>query len=105
LLKVEVNEETEKTQDLYLRIQLAETVLTYMEINYSEHTINNEAYKRVKERYERMIEMTKRKLDSAEAQEEDNNFRKEYRQMLIELVQVRRLALKRFVTRNSSMKI
>jgi CPA1 family monovalent cation:H+ antiporter len=96
LLKVEVSEETEKTQDLDLRIQLAETVLTYMEINYSEHAINHEAYKRVKERYERMIEMTKRKLDSAEAQEEDNNFRKEYRQMLIELVQVRRLALKRF---------
>ena len=96
LLKVEVNEETEKTQDLDLRIQLAETVLTYMDINYSEHAINHDAYKRVKERYERMIEMTKRKLESAEAQEEDDNFRKEYRQMLIELVQVRRLALKRY---------
>ncbi len=96
LLKVEVNEESEKTQDIDLRIQLAETVLTYMDMNYSEHAINHDAYKRVKERYERMIEMTKRKLDSAEAQEEDNNFRKEYRQMLIELVQVRRLALKRF---------
>ncbi len=96
LLKVEANEENEKTHDLELRIQLAETVLTYMEINYSEHTISHDAYKRVKERYERMIEMTKRKLDSTEAQEEDDNFRKEYRQMLIELVQVRRLALKRY---------
>ena len=96
LLKIEVNEEPERIQTLALRIELAETVLTYLDINYPQHVESHETYRRVKERYDRMIEISKRKLESEVADEEDENFSKEYRQMLIELIQVRRLALKRF---------
>lgn len=95
-LNIEVNNEAEKKQELDLRIQLAETVITYLDINYGELIENHDTYKRVKERYERMIEITRRKLENDEAMEEDDDFLPQYRQMLIELVQVRRLALKRF---------
>jgi CPA1 family monovalent cation:H+ antiporter len=95
-LKVEVNEDGDKAQSLSLRIQLAETVLTYLDVNYSEQVEQHDTYKRVKERYERMIALSKRKLENREAEGEEDNFLPEYRQMLIELVQVRRLALKKF---------
>ncbi|MBC7848746.1 MAG: Na+/H+ antiporter [Chitinophagaceae bacterium] len=95
-LNIEVNEEGEKSQVLKLRIELAETVLTYLEINYNDDVEHHEAYRRVKERYDRMLETAKRRLERKEIVDEDEDFLPQYRQMLIELVQVRRLALKRF---------
>ena len=62
MVEIEVNEkEIERIQALALRIQLAESVLSYIDTNYPEETQNNETYKRVRDRYERMIEMTKKK--------------------------------------------
>jgi hypothetical protein len=43
-----------------------------------------------------MIEMTKKKLEREEADEEETFFLPRYRQMLIELVDVRRKELNRF---------
>jgi monovalent cation/hydrogen antiporter len=96
LLNIQVDDNVEKTEALALRIELAETVLTYLEINYNELVENHEAYRRVKERYERMVEITRKKLESQDSVEDDEDFLPQYRQMLVELVQVRRLALKRF---------
>lgn len=96
-LKIEVNEkESEKIQALALRVQLAEAVLSYLDTNYHDEIESNETYKRVRDRYERMIEVTKRKLEKQEAEEEGVSFLPRYRQMLVELVEVRRNELNRF---------
>lgn len=93
LLKIDVNEkETEKLLALSLRIRLAESVLSYLDTNYPEETQNHETYKRVRDRYERMIQITKRNLESDVLQEEDS-FLPHYRQMLVELVHIRRREL------------
>lgn len=96
LLKIEVNEESEKVQNLAMRIQLAEAVLAYLDSNYAEEVNNHETYKRVRDRYERMIEVAKKRLASEEATDEkDSSFLPQYRQMLIEIVEVRRKELNR----------
>jgi CPA1 family monovalent cation:H+ antiporter len=94
ILKIEVNEkESEKLQALALRIRLAESVLSYLDTNYPEETQNHDTYKRVRDRYERMIEITKRKLETGEAEDEEASFLPHYRQMLLELVHIRRREL------------
>ena len=94
ILKIEVNEkESEKLQALALRIRLAESVLSYLDTNYPEETQNHDTYKRVRDRYERMIEITKRKLETDEAEDEEASFLPHYRQMLLELVHIRRREL------------
>ena len=101
LLKLEeTDKESARVQALALRIQLAEAVLAYMDTNYVEFIENNETYKRVRDRYDRMIELTKKKLDTEESVDESASFLPHYRQMLIELVEVRRRELNRF--RNST---
>jgi monovalent cation/hydrogen antiporter len=95
-LKISVNEkESDKLQTLSLRIHLAESVLAYLDTNYNEEIKNNETYKRVRDRYERMIEVSRKKLISEEEEEERASFLPHYRQMLIEIVEVRRRELNR----------
>jgi CPA1 family monovalent cation:H+ antiporter len=97
-LKIDVTEkeESQKEQELALRIRLAESVLAYIDTNYSEQIENNETYRRVRDRYERMIEITKKKLLNEEAADEGSSFLPLYRQMLVEIVDVRRKELNRF---------
>jgi CPA1 family monovalent cation:H+ antiporter len=96
-LKIDTNEkESEKVQALAMRIQLAEAVLSFLATNYKEEIEKNEAYKRVMERYERMVEVAKKKLEMEESAEEVSSFLPHYRQMLVELVDVRRKELNRF---------
>jgi CPA1 family monovalent cation:H+ antiporter len=87
--------ETDKMQTLALRIHLAESVLAYLDTNYNEEIQNNETYRRVRDRYERMIEVTRKKFLSEEEEEEGPSFLPHYRQMLIEIVEVRRRELNR----------
>jgi CPA1 family monovalent cation:H+ antiporter len=96
VLKVEVNRESEKVQELSLRIHLAEAVLAYLDTNYQEQIQGNETYKRVRDRYERMIEVSKKRLEKEEVEEEGAAFLPQYRKMLVELVEVRRRELNRF---------
>ena len=86
-----------ETQALSLRIQLAESVLSYMDTNYREQVEEIETYKRVRDRYERMIEISKNKLLRQEQpeQEDPGAFLPAYRRMLEELVDVRRQELGR----------
>lgn len=96
-LKIETNEkESERVQALAMRVQLAEAVLSFLDTNYKEEIEKNEAYKRVRERYERMIEVAKKKLEMEESAEEASSFLPRYRQMLVDLVDVRRKELNRF---------
>jgi monovalent cation/hydrogen antiporter len=95
-LDIQVNEkEKEKIQAQGLRIHLAESVLAHIDTNYTEELGHNEAYKRVRDRYERMIEVAKKKLENDEGEEEGASFLPRYRQMLVELVEVRRRELNR----------
>jgi Na+/H+ antiporter len=96
-LNIETDEkESAKTQALSLRIELAEAVLAYLHTNYEEEIEHNEPYKRVRDRYDRMIEITKKKLDKEENAEVTDGFLPRYRQMLVEIVEVRRRELDRF---------
>jgi len=98
ILKIEVNEKAaEQTQSLALRVHLAESVLAYMDTNYEEELKQHDTYQRVRDRYDRMIETAKKKLESDEEAEDSNDaFLPRYRQMLLELVDVRRKELARF---------
>jgi CPA1 family monovalent cation:H+ antiporter len=94
LLKIKGNEKEEtKQQTIALRIRLAESVLSYLDMNYPEETQRHETYKRVRDRYERMIEIAKRQLESDDTTDETASFLPHYRQMLIELVHIRRREL------------
>ena len=93
-LRIQSNEkETEKLQAIELRIRLAESALNYLDTNYPEETQHHETYKRVRDRYERMIDIAKRKLESNDTGDESGSFLPHYRQMLIELVHIRRREL------------
>jgi CPA1 family monovalent cation:H+ antiporter len=97
LLKIQGDESgSEETQALDLRLQLARSVLAHMDDNYKEQIENNETYKRVRDRYARMIAITQQKLDAEEKQDDGKNFLPHYRQMLLELIAVRRRELSRF---------
>ena len=92
-LNIESNDqEKEKLEALSLRIRLAESVLSYLDTNYPDQTQNHDTYKRVRDRYDRMIQITKRNLETNK-EEVDGNFLPEYRQMLLELVHIRRREL------------
>lgn len=95
ILNVQVNEkESQKLQAQALRIHLAESVLAHLDTNYIDD-INHEAYRRVRDRYARMIEVARKKLEKEEDAEEGAAFLPRYRQMLVELVEVRRRELNR----------
>lgn len=95
ILNIQVNEKESQTlQAQSLRIHLAESVLAHIDTNYGDD-VNHEAYKRVRDRYARMIEVARKKLDQDEDIEEGGAFLPRYRQMLIELVEVRRRELNR----------
>lgn len=96
-LKIESGEkESEKLQAVALRVHLAESVLEYLDTNYTEETGTHETYRRVRDRYERMIDVAKRKLEATENDEAEKKFLPKYRQMLVELVYIRRRELNRF---------
>jgi CPA1 family monovalent cation:H+ antiporter len=97
ILKIQVDEkESQQVQELALRIQLAEAVLSFLDTNYNDQVEKNDAYKRVRDRYERMIEVAKKRLVQEESEDGPSSFLPHYRQMLIEIVDVRRKELNRF---------
>lgn len=94
LLKIQSDErETERANAMALRIRLAESVLTYLDTNYPEETLHHETYKRVRDRYERMVDIAKRRQEASEGEADGESFLPQYRQMLLELVHIRRREL------------
>jgi CPA1 family monovalent cation:H+ antiporter len=94
LLKIKGDEKkTETMQVLDLRLRLAHAVLAHMDDKYSRETETNDTYKRVRDRYARMIEIAQKKLEAQEAIDDTQSFLPHYRQMLLELIEVRRREL------------
>jgi monovalent cation/hydrogen antiporter len=102
LLKIKGDEEKSETlQALDLRLQLAHAVLGHIDNKYSKEIETNETYKRVRDRYARMIDITQKKLEAQESIDEGQTFLPHYRQMLLELIDVRRRELNHFRRSNA----
>jgi CPA1 family monovalent cation:H+ antiporter len=84
-------EEGEEEQKLSIRLRLANSVLDYISTEYAEETRSIDAFNRLKGRYERMIEITSKKLEQEE--EVAPSFLPRYRQLLLELVKIQRQEL------------
>jgi CPA1 family monovalent cation:H+ antiporter len=91
ILKIEA-EENDEEQKLSIRLRLANTVLDYIETEYAQEARSIDAFSRLKGRYERMIEITGKKLDKEEG-DMPPTFLPRYRQLLLELVKIQRQEL------------
>lgn len=85
--------ENNTEQEMAIRIRLAGAALDHMQNNYADELTSIDAYNRLKERYERMIEIANKKLLEQENEDETPDFLPRYRQMLLEIVSVRRKEL------------
>ena len=83
----------EEEQQLSIRLRLATAVLDHITGEYGEEATSIDAFNRLKERYERMIQITSKKLEKTENNEVSPAFLPRYRQLLLELVQVQRKEL------------
>jgi len=91
LLKVKDEEaENAEEQELTVRLRLATAALDYMQSEHGDNLGDVDAFRRLKERYERMIEITNKKLLKEEETISSAGFLPTYRRMLIEIVSVRR---------------
>jgi CPA1 family monovalent cation:H+ antiporter len=91
-LKLEV-QENEEEQQLSIRLRLATAVLDHITGEYGEEATSIDAFNRLKERYERMVQITSKKLEKEEGKETGPSFLPRYRQLLLELVEVQRREL------------
>ncbi|MDP4129582.1 MAG: Na+/H+ antiporter [Bacteroidota bacterium] len=88
-------EEETAEQEAAIRLRLAWAALNYMQDHYASEVNAVDAYSRLKERYERMIEIANKKLLKDENSVTASGFLPKYRKMLIELVAVRRQELQK----------
>jgi Na+/H+ antiporter len=94
--KLDIKSETEgeeKEAELAIRLQMADAVIDYLNLNYSEEIEKHEVYKRARDKYQRMSEISYKKLTEGDITEPQ--FLIVYRRMLRELVEVKRQALQR----------
>jgi monovalent cation/hydrogen antiporter len=83
----------EKEYEMAVRLRMAGAALDHMKNNYEVEIHSIDAYNRLKERYERMIDIANKKLMKQEDADSKAHFLPRYRQMLLELVAVRRSEL------------
>jgi len=91
-LKLEV-QENEEEQQLGIRLRLATAVLDHITEQYGDEATSIDAFNRLKERYERMVQITSKKLEKEEGRDQGPSFLPRYRQLLLELVDVQRKEL------------
>jgi CPA1 family monovalent cation:H+ antiporter len=91
-LRIEVKE-NEEEQRLSLRLRLANAALDYITAEYPGESASIDAFTRLKARYERMIEITNKRLEQEEGEEAAPTFLPRYRQLLLELVRIQRQEL------------
>jgi CPA1 family monovalent cation:H+ antiporter len=91
-MHVEVHE-NEEQQEQAIRLRLATAVLNYLDTEYGEESSSIDVFRRIKGRYERMVEISNKKLNAEEGTEKLPSFMPKYRRMLIELVDTRRKEL------------
>ena len=87
-------QENEEEQKLSIRLRLASAALDYINAQYNNDSEAIDAFSRLKERYERMVDITQQRLEKAE-KEAVPSFLPRYRQLLLELVQIQRQELLR----------
>jgi len=85
--------ENEEEQRLSIRLRLATAALEYINASYSKESESIDAFNRLKARYERMVEITGKRLESEEGDEVAPAFLPRYRQLLLELVDIQRKEL------------
>ena len=98
-LRVEVDEK-EKEQQLLLRLRLAGKALEYIKAGYADESASIEVFTRLKERYERMVEITGRRLEKEKGAGMIPSFIPRYRQLLLELIGLQREELARMRHQN-----
>ncbi|MEP6748919.1 MAG: Na+/H+ antiporter [Bacteroidota bacterium] len=82
-------------EELAVRLRLATAALDYMQSEHGDDLGDIDAFRRLKERYERMIEITNRRLLKEEDTVAAASFLPTYRKMLIEIVSVRRTEIQK----------
>lgn len=92
-LKIKEEENEEAEHEIIIRLRMAEAALSYLQSNYLDEVNSIDAYTRIKDRYERMVTITSRKLNKEEKDAAAALFLPKYRRMLLELVAVRRSEL------------
>ncbi|HXO76475.1 MAG TPA: hypothetical protein VN824_14580, partial [Puia sp.] len=84
--------ENEEEQRLSIRLRLATAALEHITSGYPEESESIDAFNRLKARYERMVNITSKRLEE-EGGEVTPEFLPRYRQLLLELVGVQRQEL------------
>jgi CPA1 family monovalent cation:H+ antiporter len=99
-LKVEEMDEhvPEVEQMEAIRLQMARECVGYLDENYSQEMNQFETIARIKEQLERSIRATERSLSAPAQKEEVTSVRKLYREIMIELIDLRRKGLKELKT-------
>jgi len=94
-LKIEEMDERipEEEQIESIRLQLARECITYLDTKYSDEMERFETIARIKEQMERSIRATERKLIEQTQKDEVNSVRKLYREIMLELIAIRRTGL------------
>lgn len=92
-LDIKEEEGDDKEQEIVIRLRLAEAALNHLQTNYPDELNSIDAYTRIKDRYERMVDIANRKLLKEEKEVATPHFLPKYRRMLLELVAIRRSEL------------
>lgn len=94
-LKIKDDGENREEQEAAVRLRLATVSLDHMQASYPEEVGAIEAFNRLRDRYERMIENASNKLLKAENETAKPDFLPKYRNMLVEIVSVKRQELQK----------
>jgi NhaP-type Na+/H+ or K+/H+ antiporter len=92
LLRVEVQEDHIQ-QEQEMRLRMANATLDFLNAEYADESDTIDAFSRVRERYERMVEIASQKLAEEESDQKTGSFLPRYRKMLLEVVAIRRKEL------------
>ncbi|WP_153798205.1 Na+/H+ antiporter [Foetidibacter luteolus] len=92
-IKVRDNEEE---QEQSLQIALATAAINYIDTNCGEQAAEEEAFRQLRFRYQRLIDAASEKLLEQDAERPNTNSFLTFRRLLLELIEVRRNELKKF---------
>ncbi|MDB5202291.1 MAG: Na+/H+ antiporter [Ferruginibacter sp.] len=92
-LDIQEPDNNEGEQLVAIKLRLAEAALKHLERNYVTELESIQAYERIKDRYKRMVDNSHKKLLHEDGDRVAEDFLPRYRQMLLELVEVRRKVL------------
>ena len=89
-LKISSDDAAEKEQEMEIKLALAMAALDHLKTNYANEVKTIDAFQRMYDRYQRMADISAKKLLSDDPEQETPDFLPAYRKMLLELVDIRR---------------